>query len=118
MRRALRFVILILFGVGVGTPGADAQLPSTLPLIAILEPGASSSPTRGVESFKLGLVEFGWVEGRSVRFETRYAEDRPDRMAALAKEVVTLKPDLIFTHGGLATLRAVTQATATIPIVV
>lgn len=117
MRQTLRFVVGVLLGVAVTAPGADAQVPSTLPLIAILDTG----PPRDLPwmpGFKQGLAELGWVEGRSVRFETRYAEDRPDRMAALAQEVVTLKPDLIFTHGRAAMIRAVTQATATIPIVV
>ena len=116
MRHALRVVIAFLLGIGGGAPGADAQVSSTLPLIVVLEPGPSSSPTRGVDRFKRGLGELGWVEGRSVRFETRYADYSVDRMATLAKEVVTLKPDLVFTHGPLT--QTVTQAIATIPIVV
>jgi putative ABC transport system substrate-binding protein len=63
-----------------------------------------------------GLRELGYVEGRSVVFERRYADGRPDRLPALAAELVRLKVDLILA-GGPATREAASQATRIIPIV-
>jgi putative tryptophan/tyrosine transport system substrate-binding protein len=96
---------------------AYAQGPSP-PLLAILDSGSPVGQGPWMLAFKQALAELGWVDGRSVRFETRHAENRLDRMAAAAKEVVTLKPDLIFTHGTSTMIRAVVQAAGTIPIVV
>jgi ABC-type uncharacterized transport system substrate-binding protein len=96
---------------------AHAQGPSP-PLIAILDSGSPVGQGPWMLAFKQALAELGWVDGRSVRFETRHAGNRLDRMAAAAKEVVTLKPDLIFTHGTSTMIRAVVQAAGTIPIVV
>jgi putative ABC transport system substrate-binding protein len=63
-----------------------------------------------------GLRELGYVEGRSVVFERRYADGRPDRLPALAAELVRLKVELILA-GGPATREAASQATRIIPIV-
>jgi putative ABC transport system substrate-binding protein len=63
------------------------------------------------------LAELGWVEGRTARFETRYADWQPDRMAELARELVGLKPDVLYTHS-TAAVRAAAQATTSVPIVV
>jgi putative ABC transport system substrate-binding protein len=68
---------------------AHAQGPSP-PLIAILDSGSPVGQGPWMLAFKQALAELGWVDGRSVRFETRHAGNRLDRMAAAAKEVVTL----------------------------
>jgi putative tryptophan/tyrosine transport system substrate-binding protein len=94
-----------------------AQAPSRLPLIAILEPGPSTRPAPMLARMRETLAELGWVEGRTARFATRYADWRPDRMAELAQELVRLRPDVLYTHSTLA-VRAAAQATTSIPIVV
>jgi putative ABC transport system substrate-binding protein len=66
--------------------------------------------------FPQALRELGWIEGKNVVFETRYADDRLDRLPELAAELIRLKVDLIVTYGTLAPLAA-KRATATIPIV-
>ena len=63
-----------------------------------------------------GLRELGWVEGKNITFEERYADNSLDRLPALAAELVGLGVDVIVTLGTLAPLAA-KRATATIPIV-
>jgi putative tryptophan/tyrosine transport system substrate-binding protein len=95
---------------------AQAQ-PATLPFVAILDPGFASTPSIGTAYFKRKLEQLGWADGRTVRFETRYCEYRPDRTAAMAKELVALKPDVLYTSSD-GPVRAAMQATTSIPIVV
>jgi putative ABC transport system substrate-binding protein len=66
--------------------------------------------------FSEGLKELGWIEGKNVVFESRFAEDRLDRLPEFAAELVRLNVDVILTHGTLATVAA-KRATTTIPIV-
>ncbi|HEY3045735.1 MAG TPA: ABC transporter substrate-binding protein [Vicinamibacterales bacterium] len=107
-----------LFTVLIGTtPMSLAQVPPKLAFIAILEPGPEKRPTPGFTHMKKGLAELGWVEGRTARFETRYADWQPHRMVELAQELVLLKPDVLYTHSTPA-VQAAMQATTSIPIVV
>src|SRR5947208_12414093 len=69
------------------------------------------------EAFHQGLHDLGYVEGKNILIESRYAEGRLDRLPQLAAELVHLKVDVIVTGGNQATLAA-KQATSTIPIVV
>src|SRR5262249_55266591 len=75
----------------------------------------SNSPARG-EAFQQGLRELGYVEGKNIVIEQRYAEGKFDRLPALAAELVRLKGNAIVTRGPQAT-RPATQASSTIPIV-
>ncbi len=80
---------------------------------------SGQSPTdlaRQLEAFRQGLRELGYVEGRNIAIEYRFAEGRPERLPALAVELVRLKVDIIVTAGPPAPLAA-KQATTTIPIV-
>src|SRR5262245_36806077 len=63
-----------------------------------------------------GLRDLGYVEGRNIAFEYRYAEGKPDRLPDLARDLATAKPDVIFALGGDVAPFART-ATSTIPIV-
>ena len=69
-----------------------------------------------IEAFRQGLRELGYVEGKNIGIEWRYAEGNFDRLPALAAELVRLKVDVIVTSGPQATRRA-KEATVTIPIV-
>ena len=69
-----------------------------------------------IEAFRQGLRELGYVEGKNIVIEWRSTEEKPDRLPALATELVSLKVDVIVTGGPSAT-RAAKGATSTIPIV-
>ena len=75
-----------------------------------------STDSARIEAFRQGLRELGYVEGKNIVIEWRYAEGKPDRLPALAAELVRLKVDVIVTGGPVAT-RAAKEATSTIPIV-
>ena len=75
----------------------------------------SSAPTSREEVFRQGLHEFGYVEGRNLVIESRYAEGRVERFFDLAAELVRLKVDIIVASG--PAIRAAQHATRTIPIV-
>ncbi|MBI3374464.1 MAG: ABC transporter substrate-binding protein [Betaproteobacteria bacterium] len=81
--------------------------------------GLPSAPgwTPMVEALRAGLREFGYVEGRNIAIEFRWAEGNYDRLPGLAAELVRLKVDLIVTHTTLGT-RVAKQATTSIPIVI
>jgi putative ABC transport system substrate-binding protein len=98
------------------------------PLVAAAQPTAkvyrigflvTATPTETGHLFKAlseGLRELGYVEGRNVVFERRFAEGRQERLPALAAELVQLKVDVVVT-GSNPVIAAVKQATATIPVV-
>ena len=69
-----------------------------------------------IEPFRQTLREFGWVEGRNIVIDFRFADGKFDRLPDLAAELVRIEPDLIFSVLTAATL-AVANATKTIPIV-
>jgi putative ABC transport system substrate-binding protein len=68
-------------------------------------------------AFRRGLTDLGYVEGRSIVLEYRYAEGKAERLPDLARELVSLKPNVIFALGG-DVAPAIKSATATIPVVV
>jgi len=95
---------------------AEAQQPKKVPRIAFLG-GASPAPiSYRIEAFRQGLRELGYVEGKNIFIEYRYAEGKLDRLPALAAELVGLKVAVIVT-GGPTPTRAAKEATSTIPIV-
>src|SRR5262249_41623659 len=71
---------------------------------------------RHVEALRLGLRDLGYVEGKNLAIEYRWAENKYDRLPDLAAELIRMKVDLIVTHTTPGTLAA-KQATTTIPIV-
>jgi len=83
--------------------------------IAMLLPGVEGNPM-GRSSFSERLQELGWVEGRNIRIERRWAQGDTGRMRAFAKEFVTLQPDLIVS-GNTPITAALLRETRTIPIV-
>jgi putative ABC transport system substrate-binding protein len=86
------------------------------PRIGVLEPGPQARPAPCLFAFQQGLRDLGYVEGQNILLDYRYAEDQPDRLPALAAELVQLAPDVIWLHSDFAAWAA-KQATTTIPIV-
>jgi len=109
---AAMFVLMALAGAMPGI--SDAQQPGKIPRIGVLRPGAP--PDHLVEAFREGLRDLGYVEGRNILLEYRWAEGKPDRLPDLAAELVRMKVDLITSWSTPAALAA-RNATATIPIV-
>ena len=97
-------------------PLAEAQQPNKVPGIVYLTAGSPSSSSERYEAFRQGLRELGYVEGKTIVVESRYAEGKLDRLPALVAELVRLKVDVIVT-GGASVTRAAKEATKTIPIV-
>lgn len=96
-------------------PAVLAQTPVRSPRVGVLflAPASAGDTTRG---FGQGMRELGYVDGRNVVIEWRYADGRPERLGALAAELVQAKVDVILA-GGPGPLAAARQATTTIPIV-
>ena len=95
---------------------AEAQQPTKIPRIGYLSGSSPSTSPARRKAFQQGLRELGYVEGKNIIIEWRFAEEKFDRLPALAAELVRLKVDIIVTAGPQAT-RPAKQATSTIPIV-
>ena len=85
-------------------------------VVGWLTGGSPESDAKLLEAFREGLKAHGWLEGRNLRLEARFARGKPDRVPALAGELVGLKPDVIFS-GATPIHLAFKKATSTIPIV-
>jgi putative ABC transport system substrate-binding protein len=105
-------VAVVLLAVGVT---AQAQQPAKIPRIGILNPTSSSFFLPRVEAFRQRLRELGYVEGKNILIEYRYAEGKFERLTDLAAELVQLKVDVIVTAG--PGVLAAKKASTTIPIV-
>ena len=95
---------------------AQAQQPTKIPRIGYLTGTSVAVASARPEGFRQGLRELGYVEGSNIVIEWRGAEGKPDRLRAMAADLVRLKVDVIVTTGSSAT-RAAKDATVTIPIV-
>jgi putative tryptophan/tyrosine transport system substrate-binding protein len=101
----------------VGATIAEAQQPGKIFRIGFLDPTNASSMAVRLEAFRQELSKLGWIEGKNIAFEYRFAEQKPERVAEMAAELVRLKVDLIVTTGVPPALEA-KKATTTIPIVI
>jgi putative ABC transport system substrate-binding protein len=111
-----REFITLLGGAAAAWPlAARAQQAGKVPTIGVLASGTPASHSQWVAAFVQRLRELGWIEGRTVAIEVRWAEGRFERFAEIAAEFVRLKIDVIVTAG--PPVFAVKQATSVIPIV-
>ena len=108
----------ILIAVAVLAVGviAEAQQPTKIPRIGFLSASSGSSQSVRVEAFRQGLHELGYVEGRNIAVEYRYADGKLERVPGLLAELARLKVEVIVS-GGPAVTGAAKKATVTIPIV-
>ncbi len=95
---------------------ADAQQTGKIPRIGYLDNSTTSGSAVLVEAFRQELNKLGWIEGKNITIEYRFAEQKLERLPELAAELVRLKVDLIVVSGGPTPLAA-KKATTTIPIV-
>jgi putative ABC transport system substrate-binding protein len=116
MKKLTRLLELALALCLVGVPVATiAQQPDKLPRLGWLGNFSTTAPVYG--GFRQGLRELGYVEGRNIIIEARWAEGNLDRLPELARELARLNVNVMFV-GGDQGLRAAKEATTTIPIVV
>jgi putative tryptophan/tyrosine transport system substrate-binding protein len=113
-----REVITLLGGAAAAWPfAARAQQPvGSVRRIGLIWPSASVPASPRMESFRRGLREQGYVDGRNVVIELRYAQKGPQQLPDLAADLVRMNVDVIWAAGDLAP-KVAQQATATIPIV-
>jgi putative ABC transport system substrate-binding protein len=114
MRR--RAFITLLGGAAAWPVAARAQQPARLPTIGFLGTNSAASQSQWNAALVQRLRELGWVEGRTVAIEYRWAEGRPERSAELIAELIRLKVDVIITSGTPQVIAA-KQATTVVPIV-
>ena len=108
-----RELLAALGGAAAWPLAARAQQSEKIRAIGLLSP-ASRSPSVLPALFDAPLAELGWIEGKNLVVERRYAENRPERLPELAAELVRLNVDVIVAAGTLGPLAA-KQATSTIP---
>jgi putative ABC transport system substrate-binding protein len=109
-------VAFVLLSVPLTDEAQPAEKVVRIGWLSIGSQSGSGIYTRPLEGFKQQLRELGWIEGRNLAIEYRYADGRTERLPALAEELVRLKVDLIFANPTPAALAA-KKATSTIPIV-
>jgi putative tryptophan/tyrosine transport system substrate-binding protein len=96
---------------------ADAQQTGKVLRIGILDVSTASGSAVLLDAFRQEMGKLGWIEGKNITFEYRFADGKFDRLSGLAADLVRLKVDLIVVSGGPPALAA-KSATTTIPIVV
>ena len=109
-------IFAIVLTLVFGDAAAEAQQPGKLFRIGFLDASTASGMAGLVEAFQQELIKLGWIEGKNITIEYRFAEQKPERAPELAADLVRLKVDLIVVTGG-PQVSAVKKATAIIPIV-
>ena len=112
--RLIGLAVILAVSLVLAPLAADAQS-AKVPRIGVLTLSVASS-TPIFEAFRQGLREYGYVEGQNIALEFRFAQGRPEKLPAMAAELVHMKVEVIVTESVLAA-REAKQATGTIPIV-
>src|SRR5262245_741740 len=112
-----REFITLLGGAAAAWPIAGrAQQVGKLPTVGLLVGTTLLVESPRVAAFVQRLRELGWIEGRTIAIEIRYADGRPERLVEIAAEFIRLKVDVIFTQGTTSVIAA-RHAAADIPII-
>jgi len=113
--RALGFIVILVLGILTAPLAAEAQ-PTGVPRIGFLGAASASGYAPQLDAFRQGLRDLGYVEGKTIVIEYRWAEGNYARLPELAAELARRKVDVLVTHGVPGTLAA-KGVTATVPIV-
>jgi putative ABC transport system substrate-binding protein len=113
-RRA--FITSLAVGALLASRSADAQKAGSVRRIGWLSPASAADGLPNLEALRAGLRELGYVEGKNITVEARWADGRSERLPQLAAELVRLPVDVLCTAGSQAS-GAAKQATSTIPVV-
>src|SRR5215468_1941394 len=116
-RHTRRREFITLIGGAAACPLAARAQPAKVARIGFLGLVSSSSHASRVAAFRSGLRDLGWIEGRNLVIEFRWAEGNYDRLPVLAEELLRLNIDVLVTHGAAGDVAA-KKATSTIPIVI
>jgi putative ABC transport system substrate-binding protein len=116
MNNRRKLVIALCSGAVAAAFGALAQTPARSIRIGFLGAGSASSAAVWVDALRAGLRDLGYVEGRNLNIDFRWADGDYDRFPGLIAELVQLKIDVLVTHGTPGTLAA-KRATTAVPIV-
>jgi putative ABC transport system substrate-binding protein len=108
----------LLITVLLFTDFAGAQQLAKIPRIGLLVASTAAVQKTRLEAFRSGLADLGFVEGKNIILEYRYADGKPDRLPVLAGELIRIPADIIVAVGGTPPAQAAKKATQTIPIVI
>src|SRR5215510_13955649 len=112
MKKKITVVILSAVLVALSVP-VEAQQPGKIFRIGILDPSTASGSAVLWGTFRQELHKLGWIEGKNITFEYRFADQKSARLPELAAELVRLKVDLIVVTGGGSTSAAKNATTTT-----
>ena len=112
--RLIGLAVVLAVGLVLAPLAVEAQQPGQMYRIGFLSGTAADAVP--LPKLRAGLRELGYVEGKTITFEYRFAEDKNERLSGLAAELVRSKVDIIVAHGSPA-IHAAKEATSTIPVV-
>jgi putative tryptophan/tyrosine transport system substrate-binding protein len=116
MRLSMRFFVTLVVGFLVVPLATRPQPPARLPTVGFLGATTPAAQSPWTAAFVQRLHDLGWIDGRTLVIEYRWAEGEPARIAEIAAEFVRRPVDVMVTHG-TAQVAAAQQATSTVPIV-
>src|SRR5689334_22180641 len=111
-----KFVVALGVSAAWFCRGTYGQRPAQVHRLGHLATGSRTSDGEPPRALRDALQSLGYVEGRDITYEARFAESKAERLTDMAAELVGIPVDVLVTQGGLATLAA-KRATSTIPIV-
>jgi len=117
LNKRRKLIVALGFGAITAPFASFAQQQGKIWRIGFLGTASASGYVKEIDAIRAGLRDLGYVEGRNIVIEYRWAENSPERLKDLAAELVALKVDVIITHSSLGA-RTAADATKTIPIVI